>query len=182
MIYGQILCLGDSLTYGSRDEYGLGYPPLLAEILTEELGQEWLCINKGVPHETTADLLRRVYDVVHSYPECPVVTLLIGTNDLRGPSSLERFERNYRQILRAIRIHDKRIVLGTIPPVNSFGMFCFDQYSVKMRTDYNEFIRQAGELVIEFSNMAEYLIDGVHFGHRGYKEMAKRWARALKSL
>ena len=32
MIWNEILCIGDSLTYGARDEYGRSYPLELAKI------------------------------------------------------------------------------------------------------------------------------------------------------
>ena len=37
MIWNQILCLGDSLTYGARDRYGRSYPAELGKILSDKL-------------------------------------------------------------------------------------------------------------------------------------------------
>ena len=37
MIWNEILCLGDSLTYGARDRYGRSYPAELGKILSKEL-------------------------------------------------------------------------------------------------------------------------------------------------
>ena len=39
MIWNEILCLGDSITFGSRDEYKRSYPDELGKILTEKTGE-----------------------------------------------------------------------------------------------------------------------------------------------
>ncbi|GAG87503.1 unnamed protein product, partial [marine sediment metagenome] len=44
MIYGFILCLGDSITNGARDEYNRAYPFELSDLMTERFpGQAWVC-------------------------------------------------------------------------------------------------------------------------------------------
>ena len=38
MIWNEIVCLGDSITYGARDEYGRSYPAELSKILLDKTG------------------------------------------------------------------------------------------------------------------------------------------------
>jgi lysophospholipase L1-like esterase len=59
MIWNEILCLGDSLTYGARDRYGRSYPAELGKILSEKTGEFYICHNYGINGETSSDLLRR---------------------------------------------------------------------------------------------------------------------------
>ena len=39
MIWNEILCLGDSITFGARDCYGRSYPAELGKILSEKTGE-----------------------------------------------------------------------------------------------------------------------------------------------
>ena len=43
MIWNEILCIGDSITYGARDEYGRTFTAELSKMLTEETDQGFLC-------------------------------------------------------------------------------------------------------------------------------------------
>ena len=95
MIYSVALCFGDSITYGSRDCYGRGYPPELAKLLTEDNKTEWVCINEGITRETTSDLNRRAYQTISKYPEAKFMCLMIGTNDAKGPTPDNIFMDNY---------------------------------------------------------------------------------------
>ena len=38
-VWNEVICLGDSITYGARDKYGRSYPVELSKLLTEELEQ-----------------------------------------------------------------------------------------------------------------------------------------------
>ena len=42
-VYGTILCLGDSLTHGARDEYYRCYPMELSDLLGKILARLGLC-------------------------------------------------------------------------------------------------------------------------------------------
>ena len=37
-------------------------------------------------------------------------------------------------------------------------------------------------LVCEMDGLGAHLIDGVHFTHEGYKEVARRWSKTIMSL
>ena len=34
-VWNEVICLGDSITYGARDKYGRSYPVELSKLLTE---------------------------------------------------------------------------------------------------------------------------------------------------
>ena len=58
MIWNEILCVGDSITYGARDEQKRSFPAELAKIMTDKTGEFFVCHNHGICGETSSDLLR----------------------------------------------------------------------------------------------------------------------------
>ena len=81
MIWNEILCVGDSITYGARDEYGRTFPVELSSMLTKVTNEVYYCHNHGVCGETSSDLLRRIWTACRSSPDSKIMTVLIGTND-----------------------------------------------------------------------------------------------------
>ena len=47
MIWNEVICLGDSLTYGARDEYERSYTSELPPILEKITNEIWICHNYG---------------------------------------------------------------------------------------------------------------------------------------
>jgi len=83
---GQVVFLGDSLTDGARwDELFPGIPVR----------------NRGVPADTTADVLARLDQVTAGKPA--QVFLMIGTNDLGQGASVAETAARYREILGRLR-------------------------------------------------------------------------------
>ena len=76
-----------------------------------------------------------------------------------------------------------------IPIVGTLPALSFTPYYAKNRdyiNKYNEVIKNLssslGFDMCQMTDMEKYLIDGVHFTHEGYKEMAKRWSESILSL
>lgn len=191
MIYGTVLCLGDSLTFGARSEHIRGYPEELARLLSEKTGQEWSCLNHGVNGETSIDILRRAFPIIHSFSSLPGAKLacfMAGTNDSKNPDlPTDLFKDNLRQVIRIFRRHDIKFLMGTLPPVQGACMPCFDS------SRSNEWIRSANQAIeelcgeyditlVDFTDMASYLVDGVHLNYQGYLEMARRWLDRIGAL
>jgi lysophospholipase L1-like esterase len=191
LIYGTVLCLGDSLTFGARSEFVRGYPEELARMLSEHLSQEWTCLNHGINGETSIDILRRSFPVIQSFSSLPgakLACLMAGINDSKKPDlPIELYKDNLRQIIRIFRRHDIKLLVGTLPPVNGVPMPCFDSIrSNEWIKSANQAIRglcsEYGLVCVDFSNMGPYLIDGVHLNYDGYREMAYRWFEKIKGL
>ena len=164
MIWNEILCLGDSLTYGARDRYGRSYPAELGKILSEKTGEFYICHNYGINGETSSDLLRRSWAIMKSNRSCKIMLLLIGTNDTKKPMPVEVYKDNLRQIITSARANGMTPIVGT--------------YS-------KEIIKLSKELnfeVCDMSKMDPYLIDGVHFDNEGYHEMASRFSEKVLSM
>lgn len=164
----RILCLGDSLTFGSRDQYHRGYPVELMSMFRLS-GHTVMAENHGVAGDTSSDLARRLPLVItHHYK---LAIILIGTNDLQIPMPREMFTDNLLTIMSTLE--DWMPALWcTLPPVGGYGL---PMYSTEHWESYNDIIRSVGgDNLVDLSDMGEYLVDTVHFGNEGYKEMARR--------
>jgi len=183
MIWNELICLGDSLTYGARNEFGRSYPAELSKILTERTGEYWFCHNYGGNRETSSDILRRCWNIFKGHPNAKLVNLWAGTNDTKIPIPLDIYRDNIIQIIRAAQIHDMIAILGTLPPI-------------KFRPSYlknRDYIQKYSEVIVEISNemklpivdlsgLENHLIDGVHFDYKGYIKVAEKWAEKILSL
>lgn len=184
MIWNEITCLGDSLTYGARDRYGRSYPAELGKILSEETGEFYICHNYGINGETSSDLLRRSWSICKSNRGSSKIGLLwIGTNDTKGPTPLHIYRDNLRQLVCSIKVNEMIPIVGTLPELT------FSPYYARNReyTDtYSDIVRSLSDDlkfdVCEMGKLGKHLIDGVHFTHEGYNEVASRWAKSILSL
>ena len=183
MIWNQVSCLGDSLTYGARDEYGRSYPAELGKILSSKLGEFYICHNYGINGETSSDLLRRSWGIIKSNSDCKIMLLMIGTNDTKKPTPLGIYEDNLRQIIQSAKVFGMTVIVATLP---TLGFSPFYLHNHDYIFQYNKVIKKLSkELqfgICSMDDMEEHLIDGVHFTHEGYKEIAKRWARKILEI
>lgn len=183
MIWNEIVCLGDSLTYGARDEYGRSYPAELAKILAEKTGEFWFCHNYGCNGNTSSDILRRCWNIFKAHPNVKIVNLLAGTNDTKIPIPLEIYRDNMQQIVRSAQAHGMNIIVGTLPPLKYCPFYLKNrEYIQKYSEEILSISAEMNIQVCDLSNLGEYLIDGVHFTHQGYVEMAKLWALKVLNL
>lgn len=60
----KILCLGDSLTNGARNEYFRDYPLELSQFITEKSKTPNICINDSVNGETSSEILKRAFKIL----------------------------------------------------------------------------------------------------------------------
>ena len=183
MIWNEIVCLGDSLTYGARDRYGRSYPAELGKILSKETGEFYICHNYGINGETSSDLLRRSWNILKSHPGAKIGLLMIGTNDTKGPTPLHIYKDNLRQIINSIRVNGKTPIVATLPDLEFSPYYMFNRDHIDK---YNDIILKMSKemrfMVCSMDGLKDYLIDGVHFTHEGYNEVAKKWAKTILSL
>jgi lysophospholipase L1-like esterase len=183
LIWNEILCLGDSLTYGARDEYGRSYPAELGKILSQRTGEFYICHNYGVNGETSSDLLRRSWNIIRSNKASKIMLLMIGTNDTKKPTPLPIYRDNLRQIILSAKANGMNVVVATLPGLG-FSPYYLNNKGFINR--YNSVISAlAHELrfhLCDMSDLEEHLIDGVHFTHEGYKEIATRWADKIQEI
>lgn len=171
MIYNTIIFMGDSLTHGSRDEFGLSYPVELQRIFPIPLA----AINLGIPGETTADMLRRCYMEINDYPDAKEVVFLAGTNDAKAGIDSDMFISNYKLLIQDMKILGKRVYVCTIPYKIGFGSPGYTKEINDLIVEYNKKIRLLMLPTIELESLKDiHLIDSIHFNHEGNIEVAKR--------
>ena len=180
-VYGTIVCLGDSLTHGARDEYGRGFPFELSDLLSEKFVQDWVCADEGVNGDTSSDVLRRAINACKKYSEAHEYVLLVGTNDSKDSVATPAmvYRQNLLGILRIMRVYRKFPYLCTIPLLQGFGAPDYTRHSNVRIRGYNEVLRQLAlddEVpLIELEELEfSAFVDGVHLGNGGNRAVAER--------
>ena len=183
MIWNEIVCLGDSLTYGARDRYGRSYPAELGKIMSKETGEFYICHNYGINGETSSDLLRRSWNILKSHGAAKICLLMIGTNDTKKPTPLHVYEDNMRQIINSIRANGKTPIVATLPDLEFSPYYMFNrEYIDKYNGVVLDMSKDMNFITCSMDNLKDHLIDGVHFTHEGYNEVAKKWSKTILSL
>lgn len=182
-IWREIICLGDSLTYGARDEYGRSYPAELSKILKEKTKDNWFCHNYGINGNTSSDLYRRSWPILKSNENAKIVILLIGTNDTKIPIPTNIFQDNVSSIVSQAKCLGKQIIIGTIPSLglspaylkNKTYIVSYNEILKKISIDYETFL-------VELNNLENFMIDGVHFKNYGNRKIAEIFSNFILEL
>lgn len=185
MIWNEILCLGDSLTYGARDCYRRSYPVELGQILYEKTKEFYICHNYGVNGETSSDLLRRSWNILKSNQSCKICLLLIGTNDTKQPTPLGVYKDNMRQIIMSIKSNGMKPIVGTLPPLTFSPSYALNREYTKKYSKLIEEMAKPGQLnfrTCDLEDLGPFLLDGVHFDNSGYKKMAEKFASSILKM
>jgi len=185
-IYSTLLAFGDSLTYGSRDEFGWSYPAYLSKLVKEKYNQLLVFENAGIPGETISEAVRRAYRVIKG-SGCYEVVFFEGTNDAKDSvrTPIDVYEFSVEYIVELVEILDKKLYLGLIPDLRGFGAQDYSNRSKGLISKYNEIIKKVANKhnipLIDFRGMPiEYYSDGVHLNSIGYKKMAERVLEAIE--
>ncbi|MBW2466443.1 MAG: arylesterase [Deltaproteobacteria bacterium] len=164
-----IICFGDSLTYGSGASRDKSYPAQLSEMIGEPV------INAGIPGDTTADALQRLEtDVLERSPR--IVLLTLGGNDMKNGVDKTIAFKNLRQIVKAIQARNALVVIGGVK------MLFWDR---GYAAEYEKLADETGALLIP--NVLKGLVghndlmsDAIHPNEAGYEIMAKRFHKAIE--
>lgn len=182
MNWETLFSLGDSITIGARSY--LGYPEYAAPILEEKTGRFWHIVNHATSGFTTADLGRSLTPLIPHYQSFKpgIVSLLIGTNDLKNGTSLDNFELAYNQVIIKARLisQNNNLILLTIP---SFPKGVMYPYNINMNErvpEFNAVIQKLGKRhnlrVFSFELAEELLWDGVHLNEMGSRNFGNQLA------
>ena len=183
MIWNEIVCLGDSLTYGARDRYGRSYPAEMGKVLSELTSEFYICHNYGINGETSSDLLRRSWSILRSNSNSRIMCLMIGTNDTKRPTPIHVYRDNVRQIILSAKVHGMTPIVATLPTLKFSPYYQRNREYIEVYNDeLKKMSSELGFMVCDMSGLGELLIDGVHFDNEGYKEIANRFAKAILSL
>ena len=167
------MSFGDSITFGARSY--LGYPELCGDLLGKKLDKSWQVINHAVNGYTTIDLVRSIDPNLDNFRNCypSIITVMIGTNDIKNDVSTENFMIAYRQLIVKLRLLSvgNNILLLKIP---RFTRQVFYPYNFAMNERVSEFNQYIEELAVMnslrtfgFRFEDDDFFDGVHLNEKG---------------
>lgn len=164
-----IICFGDSLTYGTGASSEMDYPSQLSRMIGKPI------INAGVPGNTTSDALKRLEnDVLSLSPRIVIITL--GGNDLRNKISKDAAFSNLNKIVRLIQEKGALVIIGgvDIPFVGrGFGKA------------YQELAKETGSVLIlnvfeGIMGKSDLMSDSIHPNDKGYTLMSQKFYNAIQ--
>ena len=184
MHYQNLLCIGDSQTFGART-YGC-YPLYLAQILTTHTPYQWRTINRSVNGYTARELWFLLSNEIEVISDTYQACVLIGTNDVGNETPLDLFEEYYRQIIRTLLIKKyKAVFCGEILPIYPDGHVFFCKDTIERRNQYNTVVRKISAenkntIWVPISGLdRDCYVDSVHFNEQGNRLVAESFTKAI---
>ena len=164
-----IICFGDSLTFGTGAPRDKSYPARLSEMIGKPV------INAGVPGDTTATaLLRLERDVLSQSPRMVLITL--GGNDLKNGVDKKIAFKNLRKMVAAIQERGALVVVGGIKLL--FWDRGYDEEYEKLADDTEALL--VPNLLGGIMGKEELMYDTIHPNAAGYEIMADKFYKAIK--
>ena len=164
-----IICFGDSLTYGTGAARNKSYPAQLSAMIGQPL------INAGIPGNTTADGLERLEaDVLEKSPRIVLITL--GGNDLKNGVRQDVAFMNLKTIINAIQAKGGLVILGGVK------FLVLDKGYGKM---YKKLAEETDIILIPnilsgLIGKDKYMSDPIHPNAAGYEIMATKFHKAIE--
>jgi len=163
-----IICFGDSITFGYGASPGEDYPSALAKSL------EIPVINAGIDGDTSTEALQRIdSDVLNRNPL--LVIIEFGGNDFLRKVPMEITINNIKQMVERIQVKGAMVAIADI----SAGMF-FSEYRKAFQTLAREkqamFIPHILSGIITTPSMKS---DFLHPNANGYKMVSQRIQRVI---
>ena len=188
MNWETILCLGDSITYGARSY--LGFPEYCADALESSTDKNWNVINLSKSGYTTIDLHRYLDSFGATFYNCypEVINIMIGTNDIKAPTSINDFEIAYKSLIVKVRAaHPKSlIVINEIPFLLPGVMLPYKLSMNDTVKQFNDVINKIAKLmgieVLKFEFNKNDIYDGVHLNSIGSKRIGLLLAQKIAGI
>lgn len=164
-----IICFGDSLTFGTGAPRAEAYPAQLSAMIGQPV------INSGIPGDTTARALQRLErDVLSKSPRIVLITL--GGNDLKNGVDKTIVFKNLQTIVESIQAHGALVVIGGIK-------FLF--WDRGFAEGYEKLADETGALLITnilggLMGNGELMHDKIHPNGAGYKIMAQKFQQVIE--
>jgi lysophospholipase L1-like esterase len=180
-----LLCLGDSITFGARSY--CAYPDYAGSALEKKLHNHWQVVTYAVNGFTAMDLQRLItanFLNIKQY-DAGVVSLLIGTNDVKKNTNIGDFEIAYRQILLKTRLlaPGKRIFMIKIPhlPAGLAYPYTYEMNDTvaAFNTLLEKLALEYGAKLMDFQLEEGDLFDGIHLTAQGSLNAGQQLADAI---
>ena len=164
-----IICFGDSLTFGTGAAENMDYPSQLSRMISKPI------INAGVPGDTTAMAMARLEeDVLSKSPRMVLITL--GGNDLKNRISKETAYQNLKNIIVSIQNRGALVIVGGIS-IPFWGRGFGGMYPKVCKETQALLIPNIFDGIIGDKSLMN---DRIHPNGRGYTRMAQKFYRAMK--
>ncbi len=164
-----IICFGDSLTFGTGAAENMDYPFQLSRMISKPI------INAGVPGDTTANAMARLEeDVLSKSPRMVLITL--GGNDLKNRISKETAYQNLKNIIVSIQDRGALVIVGGIN-IPFWGRGFGEMYQKVCKETQALLIPNIFDGII---NDKSLMSDPIHPNDRGYTLMAQKFYQAMK--
>lgn len=164
-----IICFGDSLTYGTGAAQNKSYPAQLSAMIDQPV------INAGIPGNTTADGLERLEtDVLEKSPRIVLITL--GGNDLKNGVHKDVAFMNLKTIIEAIQAEGGLVVLGGVKFIILDKGYGEMYKKLAKETDIILIPNILGGLI----GKDKYMSDPIHPNGAGYEIMAQKFHKAIE--
>jgi lysophospholipase L1-like esterase len=194
------VAVGDSITAGSHDNFladGIGYEPILEDLLTAAKGYPHIIVNAGVSGFASADGAATISTTLSNHPSAKYFLIMYGTNDAWIPpipsgkglnSGSIGYSGSYKdymqQIVSAVLGAGKTPYLAKVP---------YSSHALLSDASIREYNTVIDELVFAnsitvtppdfyawFLSNSTQLADTVHPNGTGYQSMANRWFDVLR--
>ena len=194
------VAIGDSITEGFADDLpgdGIGYAPVLEDLLNGAVVTRNLVFNEGVSGDRADDGLSKLPSILARHPAADLYLVQFGTNDVflpftsgvglsQGqPGYAGSYKDQMQQIINLIVAAGKDVALAKVPPLQA----PYDDRNALLM-EYNQVI---DELVLAngislippdffcyFSANPSQLVDRIHPGGAGYAGMAGIWRNSIR--
>jgi len=164
-----IICFGDSLTFGTGAAQNMDYPSQLSRMISRPI------INAGVPGDTTARAMTRLeQDVLSKSPRMVLITL--GGNDLKNRTSKESAYQNLKNIIVSIQNSGALVIVGGIS-IPLWGRGFGEMYQKVCKETQALLIPNLFDGIIGDKSL---MSDPIHPNDRGYTLIAQKFYRAMK--
>ena len=164
-----IICFGDSLTFGTGAAENMDYPFQLSRMISKPI------INAGVPGDTTAMALARLEeDVLSKSPRMVLITL--GGNDLKNRISKETAYQNLKNIIVSIQDRGALVIVGGIS-IPFWGRGFGEMYRKVCKETQALLIPNIFDGIIGDKSL---MSDQIHPNDGGYTLIAEKFYRAMK--
>ena len=108
---------------------------------------------------------------------------MIGTNDTKKPTPLDIYSDNLRQIVLSAKANGMTPIVATLPELTFSPFYQSNrEYTELYSREVKKLSKSLNFRTCDLTGMEDLLIDGVHFGNEGYKEIARRWSRVILEL
>jgi len=188
MNWETILFLGDSITFGARSY--LGFPEYCAAALESATNKNWNVINLSKSGYTTIDLHRHLDNIGFTFHSCrpEVINIMIGTNDLKGPTSLTDFEIAYNALIVKIKATHPNsfLIINEIPKLLPGVRLPYKTSMNETVLAFNSIINKIATMmeidILKFNFEDSFMFDGVHLNSTGSKKIGELLAQKLIAM